>query len=54
MRKNKYKKERRKKTMSTSSDSAEEMVRLSLEGFEVVAKLTGSMAKEVAVMLKYD
>lgn len=51
MRKNKYKKERRKKTMSTSSDSAEEMVRLSLEGFEVVAKLTGSMAKEVAVML---
>ncbi len=37
--------------MSTSSDSAEEMVRLSLEGFEVVAKLTGSMAKEVAVML---
>ena len=51
MRKNKYKKERRKKTMSTSSDSAEEMVRLSLEGFEVVAKLTGSMAKEMAVML---
>lgn len=37
--------------MSTSSDSAEEMVRLSLEGFEVVAKLTGSMAKEMAVML---
>ncbi len=37
--------------MSTSSDSAEEMVRLSLEGLEVVAKLTGSMAKEMAVML---
>lgn len=51
MRKKKSKKERRKKTMSTSSDSAEEMVRLSLEGFEVVAKLTGSMAKEMAVML---
>lgn len=37
--------------MSTSSDSAEEIVRLSLEGFEVVAKLTGSMAKEMAVLL---
>ncbi len=37
--------------MSTSSDSAEEIVRLGLEGFEVVAKLTGSMAKEMAVML---
>ncbi len=37
--------------MSASSDSAEEIVRLSLEGFEVVARLTGSMAKEMAVML---
>ena len=37
------KKERREKTMSTSSDSAEEIVRLSLEGFEVVARLTGNM-----------
>ncbi len=37
--------------MSTSSDSAEEIVRLSLEGFEVVAKLSGSMAKEMAVLL---
>ncbi len=37
--------------MSTSSDSAEEIVRLSLEGFEVVAKLTGNMAKEMAVLL---
>lgn len=37
--------------MSTSSDSAEEIVRLSLEGFEVVAKLSGSMAKNLAVML---
>ena len=51
MRKKKSRKERRKRTLSTSSDSAEEMVRLSLEGFEVVAKLTGSMAKEMAVML---
>lgn len=37
--------------MGTSSESAEEIVRLSLEGFEVVAKLTGSMAKEMAVLL---
>lgn len=37
--------------MSTSSDSAEEIVRLSLEGFEVVAKISGSMAKNIAVML---
>lgn len=50
MRKKKYKKERRK-PMSTSSDSAEEIVRLSLEGLEVVAKLSGSMAKEMAVLL---
>lgn len=37
--------------MSTSSDSAEEIVRLSLEGFEVIARLTGNMAKEMAVLL---
>ena len=38
------------KTMSTAGDSAEEVVKLSLDGFEVVARLTGSMAKELAVM----
>ena len=37
--------------MSTAGDSAEEVVKLSLDGFEVVARLTGSMAKEMAVML---
>lgn len=37
--------------MSTSSDSAEQIVRISLEGFEVIARLTGSMAKEMAVLL---
>jgi len=37
--------------MSTGGDSAEEIVRLSLEGFEVVARISGSMAKNVAVML---
>ena len=37
--------------MSTGGDSAEEIVRLSLEGFEVVARISGSMAKNVAIML---
>ena len=36
--------------MSTAGDSAEEVVKLSLDGFEVVARLTGSMAKELAVI----
>lgn len=34
-----------------AGDSAEEIVRLSLEGFEVVARISGSMAKNIAVML---
>lgn len=37
--------------MSTGGDSAEEIVRLSLEGFEVVARISGSMAKNIAIML---
>ena len=37
--------------MNNGSDAAEQMVRLSLEGVEVAAKLTGSAAKSVAVML---
>ncbi|MBQ8538529.1 MAG: PcfB family protein [Ruminococcus sp.] len=37
--------------MNNSGDAAEQVVRLSLEGFEVAAKLTGSAAKEVAVLL---
>lgn len=37
--------------MTSSGDAAEQVVRLSLEGFEVVAKLTGSAAKEVAILL---
>ena len=37
--------------MSVSGDSAEQVVRLSLEGFEVIAKLTGSGAKNIAAML---
>lgn len=37
--------------MNTSSDAAEQVVRLTLDGVEVAAKLTGAGAKQVAVML---
>ncbi len=37
--------------MSTASESADEFVKMTLDGTEVVARLMGSMAKEVAVML---
>jgi len=37
--------------MSVSGDSAEQVVRLSLEGFEVIAKLTGTGAKNIAALL---
>ena len=37
--------------MNTSGDAAEQVVRFSLEGFEVAAKLTGSAAKNVALLL---
>jgi hypothetical protein len=37
--------------MSVSGDASEQVVRLSLEGFEVLAKLTGSGAKNVVAML---
>ena len=37
--------------MSVNGDASEQIVRLSLEGFEVLAKLTGSGAKNVAAML---
>ena len=37
--------------MNNGGDAAEQVVRLSLEGFEVAAKLTGSAAKEIAVLL---
>ena len=37
--------------MSVSGDSAEQVVRLTLEGFEVIAKLSGSGAKNLAAML---
>lgn len=37
--------------MNQSSDAAEQIVRMSLEGFEVAAKVTGSGAKNIAVLL---
>ena len=37
--------------MNTSSDAAEQIVRMSLEGFEVAAKITGSGAKDIAALL---
>ena len=37
--------------MNTGGDAAEQIVRMSLEGFEVAAKLTGAGAKNIAVVL---
>ena len=37
--------------MNNGGDAAEQIVRLSLEGFEVAVKLTGSAAKNIAILL---
>ena len=37
--------------MNTSGDAAEQIVRMSLEGFEVAAKIMGAGAKNIAVLL---
>ena len=37
--------------MNTSSESAEQLVRMYIQGVEVAAKLTGSGAKHIAVLL---
>ena len=37
--------------MSESSEAAEQMVRMSLEGVEVACRITGSSAKELAVLI---
>ncbi len=37
--------------MNNGGDAAEQVVRLSLEGFEVVARLSGSAAKNIALLL---
>lgn len=36
--------------MTNGGDAAEQVVRLSLEGFEVAAKLSGAAAKNIAVL----
>lgn len=37
--------------MNTGGDAAEQIIRMSLEGFEVAAKITGAGAKNLAVLL---
>lgn len=37
--------------MNTGGEAAEQIVRMSLEGFEVVAKITGTGAKNIAILL---
>ncbi len=37
--------------MNTSSDSAEQIVKMSLEGFQVLAKVSGTGAKDVAALI---
>ena len=45
------KNERSRTVMTNGGDAAEQVVRLSLEGFEVAAKLSGAAAKNIAVLL---
>ena len=37
--------------MNTSGDAAESIVRMSLQGFEVAVRLSGSGAKNIAALL---
>ena len=37
--------------MNTGGEAAEQIVRMSLEGFEVAAKITGASAKNIAILL---
>lgn len=37
--------------MNTSGEAAEQIIRMSLEGFEVAAKITGAGAKNIAILL---
>ena len=39
--------------MNTGGESAEQIVRMSLEGFEVAAKITGAGAKNIATRSDY-
>lgn len=42
-------KERRKQELSISSDSAEQTIRLTLEGVEVVARISGVAVKNIEI-----
>ena len=37
--------------MNTGGEAAEQIVRMSLEGFEVAARITGAGAKNIAILL---
>ena len=37
--------------MNTSGEAAEQIARMSLEGFEVAARITGAGAKNIAILL---
>ena len=37
--------------MNTGGEAAEQIVRMSLEGFEVATKITGAGAKNIAILL---
>ena len=39
--------------MNTGGEAAEQIVRMSLEGFEVAAKITGAGAKNIAIPVSY-
>jgi len=39
--------------MNNGGDAAEQIVRLSLEGFEVAVRLTGSAAKNIAILVSF-
>lgn len=39
--------------MNTGGDAAEQIVRMSLEGVEVAAKITGAGSKNIAVLLYF-
>ena len=40
--------------MNNGGDAAEQIVRLSLEGFEVAVRLTGSAAKNICLLYTSD
>ena len=43
--------ERSKTKMNHSGDAAEQIVRMSLEGTDIALRLTGSAAKNIAILL---